>query len=769
MKKKLIAIVASLAMVATMVPASAFAGTAGTKAVSGVEVEDLSGISIKLPTASQMDDFGAWKTSYAEKTQTLELNSGIDGKFDNTSGKLTLTGTVPYTEGFTGDNTPNYTGDLANGNFIATAIRVINPKVDGVTGYAIVWSSLESSNGTQYTDYKLQAADFTDDTLLLMNRLTGSNQTYTVYYTTSDLSSHNGRYGDKAGLTGTKAELDALLDTNPADRASYIAGSRKVTLDTTGLKLLTKAQTTTYKANKTAAEGFVTAVKNIQTPNTSITTDKTDSVTEGYKTATTTARNTYATLTDEQKAIVDAEAKDAYDALVVAEANVASFDKIPEIATLIAALPSLEKLDVTDEAMVKQVRDAEAAVEALTDGVKKDLKEKTNADIKRYLADGQVDKYLADVKAVNNASAKIVIDAINALPTLPKAFENKDSVDAINAPLVAAEKAFDSLTKDEQNAVSNAALLTDYRVDYEKLLKAYVDPIYEAAAKINLEEPLTEENIALITELKAYVGDKYLDSKNIKDFKQTTYDALVAALDKVEKDAKSLANAEVTVAGADSIVYDGTKKTPEITVTIGGKEVAAEAYDKIYSDNKDAGEATITIIPNDESGYTGKKEVAFTIKPAALTADMVKVANATYTGKALKPAVSVASGVDYTVAYKNNTAVGKASAVVTGTGNYTGTITKNFIVKPAKESITSLKAGTKQITVAYKAQTGAKYRVICKASGLKAIGTNTTATKKTVKKLKSGKTYQVKVRAYKAVDGKTYYGTYSAVKKVKVK
>ena len=44
-----------------------------------------------------------------------------------------------------------------------------------------------------------------------------------------------------------------------------------------------------------------------------------------------------------------------------------------------------------------------------------------------------------------------------------------------------------------------------------------------------------------------------------------------------------------------------------------------------------------------------------------------------------------------------------------------------------------------------------------------------TATKKTVKKLKSGKTYQVKVRAYKAVDGKTYYGTYSAVKKVKVK
>ncbi len=39
----------------------------------------------------------------------------------------------------------------------------------------------------------------------------------------------------------------------------------------------------------------------------------------------------------------------------------------------------------------------------------------------------------------------------------------------------------------------------------------------------------------------------------------------------------------------------------------------------------------------------------------------------------------------------------------------------------------------------------------------------------TVKKLKKKKTYYVRVRAYRQVDGKTYYGLYSAVKKIKIK
>ena len=40
---------------------------------------------------------------------------------------------------------------------------------------------------------------------------------------------------------------------------------------------------------------------------------------------------------------------------------------------------------------------------------------------------------------------------------------------------------------------------------------------------------------------------------------------------------------------------------------------------------------------------------------------------------------------------------------------------------------------------------------------------------KTLTKLTSKKNYKVKVRAYKTVSGKKYYGTYSATKTVKVK
>ncbi len=39
----------------------------------------------------------------------------------------------------------------------------------------------------------------------------------------------------------------------------------------------------------------------------------------------------------------------------------------------------------------------------------------------------------------------------------------------------------------------------------------------------------------------------------------------------------------------------------------------------------------------------------------------------------------------------------------------------------------------------------------------------------TVKKLASGKTYSVKVRAWKKVNGKKYYGKWSKAKKVTVK
>ncbi len=71
-------------------------------------------------------------------------------------------------------------------------------------------------------------------------------------------------------------------------------------------------------------------------------------------------------------------------------------------------------------------------------------------------------------------------------------------------------------------------------------------------------------------------------------------------------------------------------------------------------------------------------------------ADITFEASALYTGSAIAPAVTVSldetkltAGTDYTITYSNNTNVGTATITITATGNYTGTISKNFTITNA--------------------------------------------------------------------------------------
>ncbi|MBR1752455.1 MAG: leucine-rich repeat protein [Ruminococcus sp.] len=163
----------------------------------------------------------------------------------------------------------------------------------------------------------------------------------------------------------------------------------------------------------------------------------------------------------------------------------------------------------------------------------------------------------------------------------------------------------------------------------------------------------------------------------------------------------------------------------------------------------------------------------------------ITVKNKTYTGKAIKPAPTVkvgktklTKGIDYTVTYKKNKAVGKATVTIKGKGAYTGTVSKTFKINPKKTSVkkaTSPKTG--QLKITYKKVKGVTgYQVTYSTSKKFTKSTTKTATlngvsklSKTIKKLKSGKKYYLKVRAYKTVSGKKYYSKYTAVKSVKVK
>lgn len=156
-----------------------------------------------------------------------------------------------------------------------------------------------------------------------------------------------------------------------------------------------------------------------------------------------------------------------------------------------------------------------------------------------------------------------------------------------------------------------------------------------------------------------------------------------------------------------------------------------------------------------------------------------------YSGKAKKPGVTVklgktklTKGIDFTVTYKKNKAVGKATVTVKGKGAYTGTVSKTFKINPKKTSVkkaTSPKTG--QLKVTYKKVKGVTgYQVTYSTSKKFTKKTTKTVTvkgkaktSKVIKKLKSGKKYYVKVRSYKTVSGKKYYSSYTAVKTVKVK
>lgn len=103
------------------------------------------------------------------------------------------------------------------------------------------------------------------------------------------------------------------------------------------------------------------------------------------------------------------------------------------------------------------------------------------------------------------------------------------------------------------------------------------------------------------------------------------------------------------------------------------------------------------------------------------------------------------------------------------------TVTTNKIVKPARITKFTLKRSKRSVVLSWKKQKNATgyeiYRSTKKKGKYKKIATIKKVSKATYtnKKLKKGKTYYYKVRAYKTQSGKKVYGTFSTIKKVKIK
>ncbi len=204
---------------------------------------------------------------------------------------------------------------------------------------------------------------------------------------------------------------------------------------------------------------------------------------------------------------------------------------------------------------------------------------------------------------------------------------------------------------------------------------------------------------------------------------------------------KSIAASMITIAGADNIVFDGTAKTPTITVKDGSTTIAADQYTLRWENNTNAGTATVKVTMKSDAAYKGEATKTFTIKQKTLLDSAIQdIADQTYTGSALTPAITVKDGEttleegttkDYTVIYSNNTNPGTAKVTVVLRGNYQGVLQKTFTINPnltvLADNIKTLAAKTtltyaekqqiKQLKAAYDALSAENKAIVDSAVG----------------------------------------------------
>ena len=160
---------------------------------------------------------------------------------------------------------------------------------------------------------------------------------------------------------------------------------------------------------------------------------------------------------------------------------------------------------------------------------------------------------------------------------------------------------------------------------------------------------------------------------------------------------------DVTVSG--DVVYDSADKTPTIDITV-GTHTLVEGVDYIVTYLRDdsvtadlTNEGKIAVIVEGINNYWNTVTNYFTIERASIEdSDVVVSDNVIYDALAHVPTVSVTVGgrtlvldTDYTVTFTRGayvttdfTNAGTVIVTVEGKGNYTGTVTKNYVIGRAE-------------------------------------------------------------------------------------
>ena len=395
------------------------------------------------------------------------------------------------------------------------------------------------------------------------------------------------------------------------------------------------------------------------------------------------------------------------------------------------------------------------------------------------VADNSVTFTLAHASAYVFSTEKVeaatvadnVEQAIKAIGTVTYTDESKDAIEKAREQY----DLFVAQYADDKDLVTNLKTLTDAEAAYKALddevqaFKAEFDAFYDGVdGTMTYDQQkqvpeLEKAYNALNQEQKDALGQEYADK-----------------IDEMDKVCEASQNAEI-VSQANRVSKAVAEKLPTnvaFTTAVKSQIDAVRAlYDSVVAETPDA-----KVLLTSELAAIEKAEAAYkTAKRAAYSSAKISLSTTkyTYNGKAKRPTVkglsAFVNGTDYTIAYKSNVKSGKATVTVTGKGDCAGFSAKTatFRIVPNKAAISKLTKGKRNMKVRIKSQKKAAvsgYQIAYKygKSGKYKKVTTTKLTKK-IRKLKTKKYYYVKVRAYKKIDGKKYYGTYSKIKKIKVR
>lgn len=243
--------------------------------------------------------------------------------------------------------------------------------------------------------------------------------------------------------------------------------------------------------------------------------------------------------------------------------------------------------------------------------------------------------------------------------------------------------------------------------------------------------------------------------------------------------------AKVTLKKISSREYTGKQIAPTLALYDGDNRLSEDRdYNVTFSNNKKIGTATVKITG---INYKGSKTSTFKIKKRDLKNCKITLSSKTveYNGNYRYPSVNVyvgdtkVSDSHYSVSRRSHKNPGIATVTVTAkssSGLFTGKGSATFTILPKKQTLAKVYSPSKgDLKIAIKRDSSVSgYQVVYSASEdfdtfkkVTLYGYNKNSL--SVSGRQSGKTYFVKVRAFKKTASKTVYGKYSDIKKTKIK